>query len=74
MGSGQPVHRRGHHLPLPAAIADDHGWAHSAATDLFALLDGLMNNWLLQPEAFDLEVVGAQALDAYLVGLGGVLL
>ena len=47
---------------------------HSAATGLFALLDGLMNNWLLQPEAFDLEVVGAQALDAYLVGLGGVLL
>ena len=38
----------------------------------YALLDGLMSNWLLQPEAFDLEVVGAQALDAYLVGLGGV--
>ncbi len=45
---------------------------HAAAVGLFALLDGLMTNWLLQPEAFDLEVVGAQALDAYLVGLGGV--
>lgn len=45
--------------------------AHSAAIGLFALLDGLMTNWLLQPEAFDLEVVGAQALDAYLAGLGG---
>ena len=45
---------------------------HAAAVGLYALLDGLMSNWLLQPEAFDLEVVGAQALDAYLVGLGGV--
>ena len=44
--------------------------AHHAAVGLHALLDGLMANWLLQPEAFDLEVVGAQALDAYLVGLG----
>ena len=44
--------------------------AHHAAVGLHALLDGLMANWLLQPEAFDLEVVGAQALDAYLAGLG----
>lgn len=42
---------------------------HSAAVGLFALLDGLMTNWLLQPEAFDLEVVGGQAVDAYLAGL-----
>ena len=46
--------------------------AHHAAVGLHALLDGLLANWLLLPEAFDLEVVGAQALDAYLVGLGGV--
>ena len=45
--------------------------ARHAAVGLHALLDGLMANWLLQPEAFDLEVVGAQALDAYLAGLGG---
>lgn len=43
---------------------------HHAAVGIHALLDGLMANWLLLPEAFDLEVVGAQALNAYLVGLG----
>jgi TetR/AcrR family acrAB operon transcriptional repressor len=41
----------------------------AAAVGLHALLDGLMSNWLLQPEAFDLELVGAQALNAYLAGL-----
>ena len=41
----------------------------AAAVGLHALLDGLMSNWLLQPEAFDLEQVGAQALNAYLAGL-----
>ena len=44
---------------------------HSAAVGLHALMDGLMANWLLQTEAFDLEVVGAQALDAYLAERGG---
>ncbi len=41
----------------------------SAAIGLHALLDGLMHNWLLDPQAFDLEQVGAQSLDAYLAGL-----
>lgn len=41
----------------------------SAAIGLHALIDGLMHNWLLNPESFDLELVGAQALDAYLAGL-----
>ena len=41
----------------------------AAAVGLHALLDGLMSNWLLSPDAFDLEVVGATALDAYLGGL-----
>ncbi len=41
----------------------------AAAVGLHALLDGLMSNWLLEPQAFDLEQVGAQALDAYLAGL-----
>ena len=40
-----------------------------AAIGLHALIDGLMHNWLLDPKAFDLEAVGAQALDAYLAGL-----
>ena len=40
-----------------------------AAVGLHALLDGLMHNWLLDPQAFDLEAVGAHALDVYLAGL-----
>lgn len=40
-----------------------------AAIGLHALIDGLMHNWLLNPESFDLEAVGAQALDAHLAGL-----
>ena len=40
-----------------------------ATIGLHALIDGLMHNWLPNPESFDLEVVGAQALDAYLLGL-----
>lgn len=40
-----------------------------AAIGLHALIDGLMHNWLLNPESFDLEAVGAQALDVHLVGL-----
>lgn len=48
--------------------------SRAAAVGLHALLDGLMSNWLLQPNAFDLEQVGAQALDAYLVGLGGAVI
>ncbi len=42
---------------------------HAAAVGLHALIDGLMSNWLLRPEEFDLEQVGGQALDAYLAGL-----
>ena len=41
----------------------------AAAIGLHALIDGLMHNWLLEPAAFDLEQVGALALDAYLHGL-----
>lgn len=47
---------------LPASVA---------ATGLHALLDGLLHNWLLEPQAFDLELVGAQALEIYLAGLAG---
>jgi TetR/AcrR family acrAB operon transcriptional repressor len=52
---------RGVKLPMPAA---------AAAQGLQALADGLIQNWLLDPEAFDLEAVGAKAVDAYLRGLG----
>lgn len=49
---------------LPATVS-----VPGATVGLHALIDGLMHNWLLNPESFDLEVVGAQALDAYLSGL-----
>jgi TetR/AcrR family acrAB operon transcriptional repressor len=39
-----------------------------AAIGLFALIDGLMHNWTLQPERFKLQVVGRSALQAYLAG------
>ena len=41
----------------------------AAATGLYALISGLLQNWLLDPKAFDLEVVGAQTLEVYLAGL-----
>jgi TetR/AcrR family acrAB operon transcriptional repressor len=43
--------------------------ARAAAIGLHALLDGLIQNWMLDPNAFDLVKVGPQALDAYLAGL-----
>jgi len=52
---------RGVRLPIPAA---------TAAHGLHALVDGLVQNWLLDPGEFDLEAAGMKALDAYLRGLG----
>ena len=52
---------RGHRLTLPAT---------TAAQGLQALVDGLIQNWLLDPAAFDLEACGAKAVGAYLRGLG----
>lgn len=43
--------------------------ARAAAIGLHALTSGLIENWLLDPSAFDLVKVGEQALDAYLAGL-----
>ena len=43
--------------------------ARVAARGAHALIDGLLLNWLLDPSAFDLEVVGRAALDTYLAGL-----
>jgi hypothetical protein len=34
-----------------------------------ALLDGLLQGWLLDPSAFDLKRVGARAVDTHLAGL-----
>jgi len=50
---------RGASLGLGPPELESHGFAVR-----------LMTNWMLQSEAFDVEVVGAQARDAYLAGLG----
>lgn len=52
---------RARRLPMPAL---------AAARGLHALVDGLIQNWLLDPDAFKLESAGQQAIDAYLAGLG----
>jgi TetR/AcrR family acrAB operon transcriptional repressor len=52
---------RGVRLALPAMVA---------AQGLQALVDGLIQNWLLDPAAFDLEASGVKAVDAYLRGAG----
>lgn len=41
------------------------------ARGLCAMVDGLMVNWLLDPQMFDLQVVGRQMLDTYVLGLIG---
>lgn len=52
---------RGVRLAAPAGVA-----AHG----LHALLDGFIQNWLLEPGAFDLESTCLKAVDAYLRGIG----
>jgi TetR/AcrR family acrAB operon transcriptional repressor len=48
-------------LPVSASVG---------AQGLHALIDGLIQNWLLDPQAFDLLEVGQGAIDVYLRGLG----
>ncbi|HEX7866878.1 MAG TPA: TetR family transcriptional regulator [Variovorax sp.] len=56
--------RRGHlKLPVPG---------HVAAQGLHALISGLIQNWLLDPEAFDLVPTGRRTFRVYLAGLGFV--
>lgn len=43
---------------------------HSAALGVHVLMDGLIQNWLLDPQAFDLVACGQQTLDTHLRGLG----
>ncbi len=52
---------QGRRLAIPAA---------TAAQGLHALVDGLIQNWLLGPEGFDLEAGGSKAIDAFLQGVG----
>ena len=54
--------RRGHiKLPVPG---------HAAAHGLHALISGLIQNWLLDPTAFDLVQTGRRTFQVYLAGLG----
>lgn len=53
--------RLGKPLPMPL---------YNAALGLHVMFDGLLQNWLLDPSAFDLEACGEHTLDAYLRGLG----
>lgn len=43
--------------------------ARQLAIGLHALLDGLLQNWMLDPAAFPLRAVGGRALDIHLAGL-----
>ncbi len=42
----------------------------TAAHGLHAIIDGLIQNWLLERAAFDLVSVGEQVMEVYLAGLG----
>jgi TetR/AcrR family acrAB operon transcriptional repressor len=54
--------RREHvRLPIPAPVA---------AQGLHALISGLIQNWLLDPEGFELVRTGQQAFRVYVAGLG----
>ena len=48
-------------LPLSSAMA---------ARGLHALIDGLIQNWLLDPQAFDLLAAGQCTMNIYFIGLG----
>ena len=43
--------------------------ARTAALGLHSLLEGLFQNWMLDPGAFDLVRVGTQVIDTYLAGV-----
>jgi TetR/AcrR family acrAB operon transcriptional repressor len=43
---------------------------HIAVRGLHAMVDGMIQNWLLDIQAFDLTTAGGLAIDVYLTGLG----
>jgi len=59
----QAVQREGIALSMPLA---------TAALGLHVIMDGLIQNWLLAPDAFDLVKSGRLIMDGYLQGLGFV--
>jgi TetR/AcrR family acrAB operon transcriptional repressor len=58
---GQAVKRERIELAMPLS---------TAALGLHVMMDGLIQNWLLDPRAFDLVQSGRNTMDAYLAGLG----
>jgi TetR/AcrR family transcriptional regulator, acrAB operon repressor len=52
-----------------AGVVKSNPPASQMAIGLHALLDGLVQNWTLDPGAFKLRTVGMRALDTYLAGL-----
>ena len=57
----QAVQREGITLNMPLC---------TAALGLHVIMDGLIQNWLLDPEAFDLVKSGRDTMDVFLGGLG----
>ncbi|MGJ7615574.1 MULTISPECIES: TetR family transcriptional regulator [unclassified Variovorax] len=51
------------HLKLPVP-------GYAAAQGLHALISGLIQNWLIDPEAFELVTTGRRVFRVYLAGLG----
>jgi len=61
--------QRGVSLAMRRGLLPGRIPARAAALGLHALIDGLIQNWMLDPQAFDLVKVGRQVLDTYLAGL-----
>lgn len=59
--------RVGRAIELGAVRADVK--PHAAAMAMWALIDGLIRNWLFDPDLYDLMEVGTQAIDAQIDGL-----
>jgi TetR/AcrR family acrAB operon transcriptional repressor len=57
----EAVHREGVKLTMSLP---------TAALGLHVIVDGLIQNWMLDPSAFDLVKSGRQTVDVYLIGLG----
>ena len=62
--------QRGFARATRMGLLDGHVPSGVAAIGLHALVDGLIQNWLMERQAFNLLRVGRQAIDAYLAGLG----
>ena len=60
-GLGRAARHHGVAMPMSAG---------SAAQGLHAIVSGLLQNWLLDPAAFDLVATGRAAVETYLAGLG----